>query len=109
MQAATEDVYIDPDVRRYLINLVGATRRQRQVVVGVSPRGSLTLLKLSRAWAAMQGRDFVVPDDIKIFAQPALAHRLVLDPNLWGTQKTDKAVIDEVLRTTPVPVINHVP
>ena len=108
MQAAIEEVYLDPDVRRYLINLVGATRRQRQVVVGVSPRGSLTLLKLSRAWAAMQGRDYVVPDDIKIFAQSALAHRLVLDPNLWGTKKTDKAVINEVLGATPVPVISHV-
>ncbi len=65
MRAAVEEVYIDPDVRRYMVDLAAGTRRHHQVVVGVSPRGSLALLKLARAWAAIQGRDFVVPDDIK--------------------------------------------
>jgi MoxR-like ATPase len=63
------------------------------------------LLKLARAWAAIQGRDFVIPDDIKVFTQPALAHRLLLDPNLWGTKKTDAAVIEDVIALVPVPVI----
>ena len=89
MRAAVEEVYIDPDVRRYMVDLAASTRRHQQVVVGVSPRGSLALLKLTRAWAAIQGRDFVVPDDVKLFARPALAHRLVLDPNLWGSNKTE--------------------
>jgi len=105
MRAAVEEVYVDPDVRRYIVDVVAATRRHRQVVVGISPRGSLALLKLARAWAAIQGRDFVVPDDVKAFAQPALAHRLLLDPNLWGARKTENAVIAEVVGGVRVPVI----
>jgi len=108
MQASVERVSIDPDVRRYIVDLVDATRHQHQVVVGVSPRGSLALLKLARAWAAMQGRDFVIPDDVKEFAQPVLAHRLLLDPNLWGSKKTETAVIEEILASIPVPVIQAV-
>jgi MoxR-like ATPase len=108
MRAVVEEVYIDPDVRRYMVDLVAAPRRHRQVIVGVSPRGSLTLLKLARAWAAIQGRDFVIPDDVKAFVQPALAHRLLLDPNLWGSKKTENVVIDEVAATIPVPVIQDV-
>jgi MoxR-like ATPase len=88
-----------------MVDLVAATRRHSQVVVGVSPRGSLTLLKLARAWAALQGRDFVIPDDIKEFTRPALAHRLVLDPNLWGSKKTENTVIDQVVASIRVPVI----
>ena len=105
MRAAVEEVYIDPDVRRYMVDLVTATRHHPQVIVGVSPRGSLTLLKLARAWAAIHGRDFVIPDDVKAFTQPALAHRLVLDPNLWGSKKTEDAVIEQVVASIPVPVI----
>lgn len=105
MRAAVEGVYIDPDVRRYIVDLVAATRQHSQVVVGVSPRGSLTLLKLARAWAAIQGRDFVIPDDIKEFTRPALAHRLVLDPNLWGSKKSENMVIDQVVAAVRVPVI----
>jgi MoxR-like ATPase len=105
MRAAVEEVYIDPDVRRYMVDLVAATRHHQQVVVGVSPRGSLALLKLARAWAAIQGRDFVIPDDIKVFTQPALAHRLVMDPNLWGSKKTENAVVEQVVASIPVPVI----
>jgi MoxR-like ATPase len=105
MQACVEQVYVDPDVRRYMVDLVAATRHHPHVVVGVSPRGSLALLKLARSWAAIQGREFVIPDDIKVFAQPALAHRLLLDPNLWGSKKSDYAVIEEVVSSVPVPVI----
>ena len=108
MRRAVEEVYIAPDVRRYIVDLVAATRHYRQVAVGVSPRGSLALLKLARAWAAIQGRDFVVPDDVKQFTQPALAHRLVLDPSLWGSKRTENAVIEGVLTTVPVPVIQAV-
>ena len=108
MRAAVEEVYIDPDVRRYMVDLVAATRHHHQVVVGVSPRGSLTLLKLARAWAAIQGRDFVLPDDIKAFTQAALAHRLVLDPNLWGSKKSDKEMIEQVVASIRVPVIQSV-
>ncbi|HVN52864.1 MAG TPA: MoxR family ATPase [Anaerolineaceae bacterium] len=105
MRAAVEEVYVNPDVRRYIVDLVSATRRHRQVVVGVSPRGSLALLKLARAWAALQGRDYVIPDDVKQFTQPALAHRLVLDPSLWGSRRSENAVIEAVADSIPVPVI----
>ena len=105
MRAAVEEVYVDPDVRRYIVDLVARTRQHRQVVVGASPRASIALLKLAKAWAAIQGRAFVVPDDVKCFLQPVLAHRIVLDPALWDVKTSDKAVIEEVVRLVPVPVL----
>lgn len=105
MRAAVEDVYVDPDVRRYIVELVAKTRQHRQVVVGASPRASIALLKLAKAWAAIQGRNYVVPDDIKLFIQPVLAHRIVLDPTLWDIKTSDRAVIEEVVRLVPVPVL----
>ncbi len=108
MRKAVEEVYIDPDVRRYIVDLVTKTRGgHRQVVVGVSPRGSLALLKLGKAWAAIQGRTFVVPDDVKQFIQPALAHRIILDPSLWGNRKQENSLIEEVVQSVPVPVIQN--
>ena len=92
MRAAVEEVYVDPDVRRYMVDLAAKSRSHRQVAVGVSPRGSLALLKLTRAWAAIQGRNYVVPDDIKQFIQPALAHRIILDPSLWDIKKSENTV-----------------
>ena len=105
MRAAVEEVYVDPDVQRYIVAMVTASRQHRQVAVGASPRGSLALLKLARAWAAIQGRDYVVPDDIKEFTQSALVHRLVLEPSLWGTPRTENAIINEVVASISVPVI----
>ncbi len=107
MRLAVEAVYIDADVRRYIVDLAAKTRSHRQVVVGVSPRGSLALLKLSKAWAAIQGRSFVIPDDVKQFIQPALAHRIILDPSLWGYKKSENTVIEEVASSVPVPVIQE--
>ncbi len=106
MRAAIEDVFIDPDVRRYIVDLVSKTRQHRQVVVGASPRGSIALLKLAKAWAAIHGRAFVIPDDIKPFALPVLAHRIVLDPTLWDVKTTDRVVIDEVVHSVAVPVLS---
>jgi MoxR-like ATPase len=105
MRRAVEDVFVHPDIEQYIVDLVVKTRRHRQVVVGVSPRGSLALMKLARAWAAVQGRNFVLPDDIKEFAQPALSHRIILEPSLWGSRSAENTVIDEVIRSVPVPVI----
>ena len=107
MRAVVEEVYVDPDVRCYIVDVVAASRRHRQVVVGASPRGSLALLKLARAWAAIQGRDFVVPDDIKYFTPLALTHRLVLEPSLWGKPRSEETIIAEVMATTSVPVIQE--
>lgn len=105
MRAAVESVYVDPDVRRYMVDLAAKSRSHRQVAVGVSPRGSLALLKLSRAWAAIRGRSFVIPDDIKQFIQPALAHRIILDPSLWDVRKSENKIMEEVAQSVPVPVL----
>ncbi|HEY46723.1 MAG: magnesium chelatase [Anaerolineae bacterium SM23_ 63] len=105
MRQAAEQVHVDPDIERYIVALTSETRKARQVAVGASPRGSLALLKLSRAWAAMKGRDFVLPDDVKLFAIPALIHRLILEPDLWMKRHAADDVISEILRSVPVPVI----
>ncbi len=105
MRDAVEAVYVDPDVRRYMVDLAAKSRSHRQVAVGVSPRGSLALLKLTRAWAAIQGRKYVVPDDIKQFIQPAFAHRIILDPSLWDVKKSENTVISEITHSVAVPVL----
>lgn len=102
---AVEQVHVNPDIERYIVTLTSETRKARQVAVGASPRGSLALLKLSRAWAAMKGRDFVLPDDVKLFAIPALIHRLILEPDLWMKRHAADDVISDILRSVPVPVI----
>jgi MoxR-like ATPase len=105
MRAAVEEVHVAPVVRRYMVELAGRTRVHGQVVLGSSPRGSLALLKLSRAWAALQGRSFVLPDDVKRLAPWALSHRLVLDPGLWSQRRAEQGIVEEVLRAVPVPVL----
>jgi len=105
MRAFTEEVYVHPDVQRYMVELVANTRDHRQVAVGASPRASLALLKLTRAWAAIHGRKYVVPDDVKLFAMEALSHRIILEPSLWGSKTTEETVINEVLQSMDVPVV----
>lgn len=105
MRQLVEQVYVDPDVEHYMVELVAVTRKHRQVAVGASPRGSLALLKLARAWAAIQGREYVLPDDVKSFVHPALGHRLILDPELWLRRGATDDMLGEVLRLVPVPVL----
>lgn len=107
MRRAVEDVFVDPDIHNYIVLLVSKTRQHPQVDLGVSPRGSLALLKLSRAWAVINGRDYVIPDDVKTFAQPALSHRIILNPNLWGARKADSNLINEIVNSVAVPVLSH--
>jgi len=104
VRSAVEQVHVDADIERYVVALVAGTRGRRQVAVGASPRGSLALLKLSRAWAAMQGRDYVLPDDVKLFVLPALTHRLILEPELWMKRRAAEEILEAVLQSTPVPV-----
>jgi len=104
LRRAIETVHVDPDVERYIVDLTHATRHRRQVAVGASPRGTLALLKLSRVWAAMQGRDFVLPDDVKTFVHPALGHRLILEPDLWMQRHAADQILAELLQSVPVPV-----
>jgi len=103
MQQAIEAVHVDESIGRYVVALVGATRESPSVSVGSSPRGSLALVKLSRCRAALAGRDFVTPDDVKNVAIPALAHRLVLRPELWVQRRTGADVVQEVLDQVPTP------
>lgn len=102
-QAAVEHVTVSDEVFSYIVDLVRATRLSPRVQVGSSPRGGLALLKLSRAQAALEGRDFVTPDDVQRLAVPALAHRLTLRPELWAQRIHDTDVVRECLATIPVP------
>jgi MoxR-like ATPase len=108
MRQAIEDVYVDPDIEQYIVDLVLATRAHRQVVVGSSPRGSLALVKLARAWAAIHGRSYILPDDVKQFAFHALGHRIILEPDLWTVRKAPDKVIQDVLNSVAVPVVQGV-
>ncbi len=105
MRQAVEGVYVDPDVERYIVALVTETRTRREVAVGASPRGSLALLKLARAWAALHGRDYVLPDDVRSFVMPALAHRLILEPDLWMKRHAAEDILAAILASVPVPVV----
>jgi MoxR-like ATPase len=103
MQRAVEDVHVSESIGRYIVEVVAATRESPSVQVGASPRGSLALMKLGRVKALLDGRDFVVPDDIKAVAVPALAHRLALRPELWVQQVQAEDVVRDCLNAVPVP------
>jgi MoxR-like ATPase len=103
MQAAVEHVYVSEAVGLYMVDVVVATRGTSSIQVGASPRGSLSLLKLSRCRAALDGRDFVTPDDVKAVAVPALAHRLTLRPELWVQRVSPEDIVRERLDTVPTP------
>ena len=105
MQAVVEEIHVDAAVEDYMVKLVAGTRTHPQVEVGSSPRGSLALMRLSCARAAMVGRDYVLPDDVKEVAVPALAHRLILAPDPWIRGVRSGSVVEEVLRATPVPKV----
>jgi MoxR-like ATPase len=103
LQRAVEQVYVADSVGYYMVDLVAATRDSGLVQVGASPRGALALLKLSRCRAAVRGRDYVTPDDVKAVAVPALGHRLILKPELWVQQVSTDEVVRRVLEQVPTP------
>jgi len=103
LQKTVEGIHVDDDVLRYVTDIVQATRVQRQVEVGASPRGSLAIFKLARARAVFHGRDFVIPDDVKEVAAPALAHRLIMKAESWVKGVDPRLVVDEILKAVPVP------
>ena len=103
MQRATEQVHVAESIGYYMVDIVRATRESARVQVGASPRGSLALLKLSRCRAALEGRDFVTPDDVKSVAVPALTHRLMLRPELWVQRVSSDDVVRQALDTVPTP------
>jgi MoxR-like ATPase len=103
LQGAIEDVHVSESIGRYIVDIVGATRASKRLQVGASPRGSLALLKLARGRAAVQGRDFATPDDVKAVAVPALAHRLTLMPELWVQRISADQIVRETLEQVPTP------
>ncbi|MGV9211333.1 AAA family ATPase [Micromonospora sp. RB23] len=109
MQAALEDVVVEDSIGRYIVALTAATREHPSVLVGASPRGSLALLLLSRVRAVFDGRDYVVPEDVKDVAAPALAHRITLRPEMWLRRVDPAFVVGEVLEGTPAPASGALP
>jgi MoxR-like ATPase len=103
MQQSIEQVHVDESVGLYIVDVVAATRSASGVQVGASPRGSLALLKLSRCRAALQGRDYVIPEDVKAVAVPALAHRLSLRPELWVQRLRPEDIVLTLLDEVPTP------
>jgi MoxR-like ATPase len=103
LQAAIEHVHVGETVGGYIVDLVTATRTSASTAVGASPRGSLAVLKLARGKAALAGRDFVTPDDVKAVAVPALAHRLMLKPELWVQRLSADDVVRDLLDRVPTP------
>lgn len=102
-QKEVRQVYIDELLKEYLVAIVEATRRHEDVYLGAGPRGSLALYNAARAWAAMQGRDFVIPDDIKELAEPTLAHRIIVSPAARMRNVEARTIVREILDHIPVP------
>ena len=103
MQQTVERVHVSESIGYYVIDLIAATRTNPKVQVGASPRGSLAVMKLARGRAALEGRDFVTPEDVKAVAVPALAHRLILRPELWVQRVSSDTVVAECLASVPTP------
>jgi len=105
MRDVVETIHVDSDLESYIAALVHATRADRRVAVGASPRGSLAFLKMARANAVLEGRDYIIPDDIKRYAVPILGHRVILQPEFWMASQVTGDVIQDSLNKTPVPVV----
>ncbi len=103
MQAALEDVHVDRSIEEYIVDIARATREEPRVALGASPRGTLALLKLARAVAALRRSDFVTPDDVKAMAVAALAHRLMLRPELWVANVEPADIVQDILGKVPTP------
>jgi MoxR-like ATPase len=103
LQQAIEGVHVAESIGRYVVDVVASTRENPRVQVGASPRGSLAITKLARSRAALRGRDFVTPEDVKAVAVPALGHRLVLKPELWVQRVSADDVVRDALETVPTP------
>jgi MoxR-like ATPase len=102
MQRSVREVYVDPSISDYIVRLVSATRSHPDVYLGASPRGSLALYRSSQAFAALTGRDYVIPDDVKGLAEPALAHRIILKTAASIRGVESRGIVSEMLMTVPV-------
>jgi MoxR-like ATPase len=102
-QKQVRAVTISPEIKRYIVDLVNATRRHGEVYLGASPRGSLTLFRTAQARAAIAGRDYTVPDDVKAMAEPALVHRLILGPAARIREVEARQIVQEIVTAVPAP------
>jgi MoxR-like ATPase len=102
-QQAVRSIYVDDLIKGYIVDLVTTTRDHPDVYLGASPRGSLALYLATRAWAAMEGRDFVLPDDVKLLADSVLSHRIIVSPSARIKNVTARQIVEDALRHTPVP------
>jgi MoxR-like ATPase len=107
MRESLEQVHLDDDLLGYVVRLVAATRSHPQIAVGASPRGTLAVIQLARGHAALDSRDYVIPEDVKAVAVAALAHRLVLRPEMWVRRVTGEDLITEILTAEPVPRVSQ--
>ena len=102
MQHAVREIYVDPVISDYIVRLVNGTRQHPDVYLGASPRGSIALYRAGQALAGLLGRDFVIPDDVKALAEPALAHRLIIKTSSSLHDVAPAQVVRELLDSTPV-------
>ncbi|HLU37599.1 MAG TPA: MoxR family ATPase [Thermomicrobiales bacterium] len=108
-QEAVKGIHVAHAIREYIVSLVEATRHHEDVFLGASPRGSIALFNAVRAWAAIRGRDFVIPDDVKLLAEPTLAHRIIIGPAARMRGFDSRAVVADLLRSIPIPTTNGAP
>jgi len=103
IQKQIRSIHVDPSIREYIVAIANATRNHNNIYLGSSPRGSLALYRTSQALAAIRGRGYVIPDDVKLLAKPTLAHRIIVTPAARVRAITSTAVLDEILQSVPVP------
>jgi MoxR-like ATPase len=103
IQQQVRNIHVDPTVREYIVSIANATRNHANIYLGSSPRGSLSLFRASQALAAMHGRSYVIPDDVKLLARPTLAHRIIVTPAARVRSVTSTAILEEILQIVPVP------
>ena len=97
------EIYVSPVIQRYIVDMVGRTRNSNDVYLGASPRGSLALFRASQAWAALAGRDHVLPDDVKALAVAVLGHRIIVSPAARLRELSADRIVDEIVHSLPVP------
>jgi MoxR-like ATPase len=107
-QEVVRDIHVDDKIKRYILDIVHGSREHEDILLGGSPRASIALFRTSQALAAISGRDFVTPDDVKRMAQPVLAHRIILKPESRLRKKTPAVVVTELVSDAKVPIIDRV-
>ncbi len=103
LQRAVRQIYIDPLIKQYIVSLVNSTREHESAYLGASPRGSLALMRTTQAWAMLEGRDFVQPDDVKLLAYSTLGHRVIVSPGARVRNIDSGQIVDECIERVPVP------